>query len=228
MDKYIVFGVSSFLSDIIDVIHANNGVVYKIFQNMDEIRDERVLPLEKRLALLGYPVKLFPSLENFEPESGCKYVLGFTVVKKHDLVGVLKERHGIRMDRLIHPKAFLGSNVRLGEGVVINSHAVISPNVHLGDHCMIQKNVYIGHDVVIGKFTRLGPSTAIAGSCRIGNLCSVGIGACFLDRIHVGDWTVIGAGSLVTKDLPKGVVAVGSPCKIIRNNEDMDDTVDVS
>lgn len=186
-----------------------------------------MLCVEKRVNLLGYPVKIFPSLENFEPENDCKYVLGFTVTNKHVLVNELKERYKIRIDQLIHPNAFFGSNVHIGEGVVINSQVVIAPNAYLDDHCVVNRAVSIRHDAIIGKFTRIGPSATIAGSSKIGNMCSVGIGACVLDCIHVGDWTVVGAGSLVTKDLPKGVVAVGSPSKIIRNNEEKDDTINL-
>ena len=53
-------------------------------------------------------------------------------------------------------------------------------------------------------------------SVRIGKNCWIGAGAILLPGVTVGDDTVIGAGSVVTKDIPSGMVAVGSPCRVLR------------
>ena len=53
-------------------------------------------------------------------------------------------------------------------------------------------------------------------SVKIGNNVWVGAGAIILPGVTIGDNTVIGAGSVVTKDIPANVVAVGNPCKVIR------------
>lgn len=216
--RFLIFGASTFLSDIFDLIHINDGRVYKIFQNVKEIRNERVLSIEERIALLGYPVELFDSLERFRPEDDCKYTLGFTAVQKDVLINTLKFQHKIVMSKLIHPGVSIGSHVHIGEGVFVNSQVVIAPNAVLDDYCVINRAVSIGHDAKIGKFTRIGPSVAIAGSTKIGEKCSIGIGACVLDRVHIGDCSVVGAGSVVTKDLPGGVVAYGIPAKVVRTN----------
>ena len=57
---------------------------------------------------------------------------------------------------------------------------------------------------------------------HIGKNCWIGAGAIILPGITIGDNTVVGAGSIVTKDLPSGVVAVGNPCKILREINDRD------
>ena len=225
MKKYMIFGISTFLSDIFDLIHVNNGQVYKIFHNVKEIWHERVLPLEKRLDLLGYPCQVFDSLKKFEHEKGCEYVIGTTTVQKYELVHELKERYKIKISQLIHPKVVMGSNVQLGEGVVINGQVVMGPNVFLDDYCVVNRAVSIGHDVKVGKYTNIGPGVTLGGSSKIGDKCVIGIGATVLDRIHIGDWSVIGAGSLVTKDLQEGVVAMGIPAKVMRKNEEKDFSV---
>lgn len=51
---------------------------------------------------------------------------------------------------------------------------------------------------------------------RIGNRVRIGAGAIILPGVTIGDDTVIGAGSVVTKDIPAGVVAVGNPCRVMR------------
>lgn len=54
---------------------------------------------------------------------------------------------------------------------------------------------------------------------KIGKRCWIGAGAIILPGVTVGDDTVIGAGSVVTKDIPSGVVAVGNPCRVIKTLE---------
>jgi acetyltransferase-like isoleucine patch superfamily enzyme len=46
--------------------------------------------------------------------------------------------------------------------------------------------------------------------------------AIIFDGLYIGDWAIIGAGSLVNKDMPRGVIAYGAPAKIIRENEEVD------
>ncbi|MFC1593951.1 DapH/DapD/GlmU-related protein [Candidatus Omnitrophota bacterium] len=219
MRKFIIFGVSDFLSDIFDLIHAHNGTVVKIFQNIETPSKERSLPIEKRIELLGYNVELHKELDAFQPEEGYEYVLGCTTVEKYRLVEELKKKHGITFSALIHPKAHLGSGVYVGEGVVVSPGVVVAPGAHLDDFCVINRMVSIGHNVRIGQHSRIGPSSAIAGSTRIGERCSIGMSVSIIDHVYIGDDTVIGAGALVTKDLPENVIAYGAPAKVKRNNE---------
>ena len=57
---------------------------------------------------------------------------------------------------------------------------------------------------------------------HIGKNCWIGAGAIILPGITIGDNVVVGAGSIVTKDLPSGVVAVGNPCRILREVNERD------
>ncbi|WP_346780779.1 DapH/DapD/GlmU-related protein [Paenibacillus sp. PastF-2] len=57
----------------------------------------------------------------------------------------------------------------------------------------------------------------------IGKNCWIGAGAVILPGISIGDNTVIGAGSIVTKDIPANVVAIGNPCKVLREINEQDE-----
>lgn len=88
--------------------------------------------------------------------------------------------------------------------------------IHVGDHTMFGSNVTLataGHPIL--------PELRQAGyqhnqAIHIGKNCWLGAGVVVLPGITIGDNTVVGAGSVVTKDLPANVVAVGDPCKILR------------
>jgi sugar O-acyltransferase (sialic acid O-acetyltransferase NeuD family) len=219
MDKYIIVGVDTMLNDICDVIHAHGGKVAAVFQNMPEGEVKRGPTIARRVEMLGYPVDLHDSLDKFSIEKGYKYVQGLNSVQKYKMVEALQAEHDIEFESLVHPEAYVGSNVTLGEGVFVNARAVIAPNAHLDDFCSVNRLAVVGHDAYVGKYTRLGPSVALAGSVTIGSHCSICISSTIIDYVEVGDWTVIGAGAVVSKDIPAGKVAVGAPARVIKSNE---------
>ena len=111
-----------------------------------------------------------------------------------------------------------------------------------GGHCHFGKNVYANFNLTlvddthirVGDNTMFGPNVTVATAghpiepilrekglqynapVTIGRNCWIGAGAVILPGVSIGDNTVIGAGSVVTKDIPAGVVAVGNPCRVLR------------
>ena len=117
-----------------------------------------------------------------------------------------------------------------------------------GKHCHFGNDVYCNFGctfvddthIYVGDNTMFGPKVTVAtaghpilpelreqgyqfnASVHIGKNCWIGAGAIILPGIKIGDNTVVGAGSVVTKDLPSNVVAVGNPCKILREINEHD------
>ena len=109
-------------------------------------------------------------------------------------------------------------------------------HVHLGQHVYCNFGVTMVDDthIYIGDGTMLGPHVTIATAghpilpalreqayqynipVHIGKNCWLGAGVIVLPGVHIGDNTVVGAGSVVTRDLPADVVAVGNPCRVLR------------
>ena len=117
-----------------------------------------------------------------------------------------------------------------------------------GKHCHFGKNVYANFNltcvddthIYVGEYTMLGPNVVLSSAghpilpelrekiyqynmpIHIGKNCWLGAGVIVLPGITIGDGSVIGAGSIVTKDIPAGVVAVGNPCRVLREINDRD------
>ena len=111
-----------------------------------------------------------------------------------------------------------GHHVHLGSNIYANAglKLVDDTHIYIGDNTMLGPNVTIataGHPI--------DPTLRARGlqynlPVRIGRNCWLGAGVIVMPGITIGDNTVIGAGSVVTKDIPSGVVAVGNPCKVLR------------
>ena len=113
---------------------------------------------------------------------------------------------------------FGGRHVHFGNWIYANFNLTLVDDTHIyvGDYTMFGPNVVVataGHPI--------NPELRQQGlqynsSVRIGKNCWIGAGAIILPGVTIGDNVVIGAGSVVTKDIPSNVVAVGNPCKILR------------
>lgn len=119
---------------------------------------------------------------------------------------------------------FGGGHVHFGKQVYANFNltCVDDTHIYVGDYTMFGPNVTIataGHPV-LPELREKGYQYNMP--VHIGRNCWIGAGAVVLPGITIGDHVVVGAGSVVTKDLPSGVVAVGNPCRILREVSDRD------
>ncbi len=133
----------------------------------------------------------------------------------------------------------------------IGEDCYIEPPFHAnwgGKHVHFGKNIYCNFGltmvddthIYVGDYTMFGPNVTIATAghpilpelrekayqynapVHIGKNCWLGAGVIVLPGITIGDNTVVGAGSVVTKDLPSNVIAVGNPCRVLREINDRD------
>ena len=113
---------------------------------------------------------------------------------------------------------FGGAHVHFGKNIYANFNLTLVDDTHIyvGDNTMFGPNVTVataGHPILPALRERGYQYNA---PVRIGKNCWIGAGAVLLPGVTLGDNVVVGAGSVVTKDLPSNVVAVGNPCKVLR------------
>lgn len=117
-----------------------------------------------------------------------------------------------------------GRHVHFGKTVYANFNLTLVDDTHIyvGDDTMFGPNVTVataGHPI-LPELREQGYQ--YNASVHIGKNCWIGAGAVIVPGITIGDNVVIGAGSIVTKDIPSNVVAVGNPCKVLREVSDHD------
>jgi len=119
---------------------------------------------------------------------------------------------------------FGGHHCHFGNYVYANYclTCVDDTHIYVGDHTMFGPNVTIataGHPIDLELREQMYQYNM---PVHIGKNCWIGAGAIILPGVKIGDGTVIGAGSIVTKDIPSNVVAVGNPCRVLRKIDEHD------
>ncbi len=134
---------------------------------------------------------------------------------------LLREMFGVVGESVYVEPPFLcdyGANIFAGDRLYINFGCVIldCAAIHFGSDVKLGPSVqiYAAYHPLDAALRTSGPE--LAAPIRIGNRVWIGGGAILCPGLTIGDDSVIGAGSVVTRDIPPGVVAVGNPCRVLR------------
>ncbi|MFZ2446374.1 MAG: NeuD/PglB/VioB family sugar acetyltransferase [Syntrophobacteraceae bacterium] len=112
--------------------------------------------------------------------------------------------------------SFISPFATIGQGCSLFPHAYVMNNVVMGNYCHVHMFTVIGHDVAVGDYCAFTPQCVIGGGSQIGRGVSFGMGASVVPNTKIGDYCVIGAGAIVTRDVPAHSVVFGAPSKIMK------------
>lgn len=121
---------------------------------------------------------------------------------------------GTPLARAIHPTAVIANGVTLGPGVMVCARAVINPGATIGANVIVNTASTIDHHSRVGDHAHIAPGVCTGGDVQIEEGALIGIGTTVMPQRRVGAWSVIGAGSLVQRDIPSGSVAFGVPAQV--------------
>lgn len=114
-----------------------------------------------------------------------------------------------------HPTAVIAKTAKLGLGTLLAAQSVIAPDATVGAHCIINHAAIIDHDCIIGDFAHIAPRSSLGGAVKVGRGVLIGAGAIVLPGITIGDYAVIGAGAVVTRNVASRITLIGNPAKPI-------------
>jgi sugar O-acyltransferase (sialic acid O-acetyltransferase NeuD family) len=120
---------------------------------------------------------------------------------------------GFSLATLVSPDASVSSYSEIQEGVIIQKGVNIGPLVTIGVCSKVNVNANIMHDGCVGQFCSIAPNVVTLGYVKIGNNVFLGAHSTILPHIIIANNSVVGAGSVVTKNVPAHTVVKGVPAK---------------
>jgi len=126
---------------------------------------------------------------------------------------------GARFVSVIHPSVSVPESVEVAAGTIVMAGTRFTTDAKVGAHSILYLNCAITHDVEIGDFCLLGSGCNLSGAVVLESGVQLGTGASVLPQRKIGAWATIGAGSVVTKDIPARSTAAGVPCRVIRQGK---------
>jgi sugar O-acyltransferase (sialic acid O-acetyltransferase NeuD family) len=133
----------------------------------------------------------------------------------HDRVelGRLLADHGCNLIVAVHPAAYVADGVRLGVGSQVLAGSVVGVGAELGEGCIVNTRASVDHECVLEAGVHISPGATLAGCVHVAPHAWIGTGATVLPRVRIGAGAIVGAGAVVTSDVPDGVTVVGVPAR---------------
>jgi sugar O-acyltransferase (sialic acid O-acetyltransferase NeuD family) len=200
----VIIGAGGFGREVLDLVRDVNATE-STFDFRGFLDDGQVeLELLERLGapLLGRSSVL--------AELAASFVIGIGAAEPRRRIDSLARSLNRTAATLTHPSATIGSDVRIGEGVVITAGVRLTTHIVLGRHTHINVNCTVGHDVIVEDYATLYPGVHLGGGCMIGEGATLGTGCVILPNVRVGHGSVVGAGSVVVRDVAPDTTVVGT------------------
>ena len=128
----------------------------------------------------------------------------------------LKENKNIKFPNIIAKDVRLSNTNEMGMGNIICTQSILTVNITLGNFNHINLDCTVGHDVILHDFITVYPSVNISGNVEVGNYSELGTGTKIIQGKSVTENVIIGAGSVVIKDLIEKGTYVGSPVRKVK------------
>lgn len=210
MKKILIIGARGFGREICDTFNEMEGYAKDFF--IKGFLDDKEDALS---GFSGYPT-IISSVEDYrvEPEDVFFCALGDPFYRKKYVDIILTK--GGKFINCISPLAHFRSNVSLGKGIYIGPFCNLSSDTKIGDFSMIQAYCALGHDASIGEFCEIETFSYLGGFSSVSDFSTLHTRSTILPHVTIGEKAVIGAGSVVIKNVKANTTVFGIPAKIIK------------
>jgi len=117
---------------------------------------------------------------------------------------------------LIHPSSQFSSDYcKIGGGVLFAPLVQLSPDTTISKNCILLPNSFVGHDSFLDEFSHVATNGVVGANVHVGKSVHVGSNATIREKIKIGNFSLIGSGAVVIKDVEENSVIVGNPGRIL-------------
>jgi sugar O-acyltransferase (sialic acid O-acetyltransferase NeuD family) len=145
----------------------------------------------------------------------CDYIIGIGTPAIRERIDHHATSVGVSPATLIHPTAWIGSDVAFEVGSVVAQHCVITTNVRIGRHTHVNVGASISHDCRLEDYVTISPGCVVCGNVSVASSAYLGASSCVVQGVKIGSQSMVGAGALVRNDVLQGQTVVGVPARPI-------------
>ena len=161
------------------------------------------------------PKPVFNNVINYEVQENDVFVIALANTQaKKAIVSILEAKNAVFIN-LIHKTAMLADDAKLGKDVILCQFTTVSSNVEIQDHVMLNAYTSLGHDAVLGQYSSCMGHVDITGHVLVGEGTYWGSGSRALPHSKIGDYAIVGAGSVVLRKVKAGQTVFGVPATAI-------------
>jgi UDP-N-acetylbacillosamine N-acetyltransferase len=208
--KLVIWGASGHALVVADAVRLQDE--FEIAGFIDDLRPERRGEEFGGAGILGGREQL----ESLIQQGISTLILGFGNCQARLELAEFVTSKGFQFATVIHPRAIVAADASVHEGTVLLAGVVVNSAARLGAHVIVNTSASVDHECVIEDGVHLSPGVRLGGRVFVGRGSWIGIGTTVRDRVSIGAGSVVGAGSVIVDDVPAGVLAYGTPARVIK------------
>jgi acetyltransferase EpsM len=205
--------------------YGNGTVIAQIIEEINNVK-----PTWELLGFLNdfeeKPINGYPVLGKVDHDVVQKYLQQDDVYFFYALISIklnykfLNKLHDLKIpiDRfatLIHPSAVVSKAAKIGNGVSIQAFSIVGPNAKMGNFIQVYGHATVGHNCIVDDYAYITSNSIVGAHVHLKQGAFLGVNSTTLDRVTIGEWSIVGQHSNVIKDVPDYTKVVGNPARVI-------------
>ena len=209
MKDLIIVGASGFGKEVAWLVEKINSD-HQLWNLLGFLDDNEAL---QGKTINGYQVLGKTGDAGFYSDAFFVCAVGSAKVRKRIVEKLFSVNNKIQFGTLVDPSVEVSNTVYIGAGSIVCAHTILTVNIQIGNHTILNLDCTVGHDAVLKDYVTAYPSVNISGQCIIGSEVELGTGANIIQGLQITDHTIIGAGTVVIKDILEPGTYVGIPAR---------------
>ena len=199
-DSIFLYGAGGHAKVILDILQSRGMSVAGIIDDNPQIEE-----------WMGHSV-----IRRSGIPSGSSVIISIGANATRKALDEILSGRGISFATGIASSAIVSSNAEIGEGSVVMQGTILQSGCRIGRHCIVNTGASVDHECILEDYVHVSPHATLCGNVHVEEGAWIGAGAVVIPGVRIGRWSVVGAGSVVCRDIPDNVVAYGNPVRPIK------------